>query len=93
MPQQREGVGQPLEELPDADALDWTIVRSLLAANNATSQALESHLLHTYYDQDRNEAAESTEEYIERAIANHEQIIEDLRFARDLVDERQMAKR
>ena len=88
MSKQQEGVGHPLEELPDERAVDWTIVRSLLTANEATSRALESHLLQAYYDESKGAKTESTEQYVERAIARHERIIEDLQFARDLLDER-----
>jgi len=88
MSKQQEGVGHPLEELPDKRAVDWTIVRSLLTANEATSRALESHLLQAYYDESGGAKTESTEQYVERAIARHERIVEDLRLARDLLDER-----
>ncbi|RLM56526.1 hypothetical protein DVK02_08460 [Halobellus sp. Atlit-31R] len=88
MSKQQEGVGHPLEELRDERAVDWTIVRSLLTANEATSQALESHLLRAYYRESGEIETESTEAYLERAIARHERILEDLEFARDLLDER-----
>jgi hypothetical protein len=88
MPQQQERTGHPLEELPDDGAIDWTIVRSLLAASDATSQALESHLLQAYYRESEDTETEPTEQYLDRAIVRHERIIEDLRFARELLEER-----
>ena len=88
MSQQHEGVGHSLNELQDDAAVDWTIVRSLLAANDATSRALESHLLQVYHKEDGSTETESTEEYIERAIARHERIIEDLRFSQELLKNR-----
>ncbi|MGQ4556643.1 hypothetical protein [Halobellus sp. GM3] len=88
MSKQQEEAGHPLNELPDQQAVDWTIVQSLLAANEATSRALESHLLQAYYEQDGNAETESTAQYLERAVTRHERIIEDLRFARELLEER-----
>ena len=88
MSPQQEGIGHPLDELPDGRGVDWTIVRSILAANDATSRALESHLLQGYHEPDDNAETESTEEFLERAIARHERIIDDLQFARELLEKR-----
>jgi hypothetical protein len=84
MSQHQEEVGFPVGEVPSDDDLDWTILRALLAANNKTSRAMESHLLRVYYGGE----AEQTTEHIQRAIERHERIIEDLELAKEMVDRR-----
>lgn len=87
MSRHQEGVGGPVGELPSDDDIDWTILRAMLAANNKTSQAMESHLLRVCYGGDAE--VEQTKEHIRRAIERHERIIEDLQLAKEIVDRRE----
>jgi hypothetical protein len=89
MIQHQEDEARPrIDELPGDEDLDWTILRAMLAAHNETSQAMESHLLRVYYAESGGSQVERTEEHIQRAIARHERIIEDLRLANEMADSR-----
>ncbi|KTG30412.1 hypothetical protein [Haloferax profundi] len=81
----REETSEAFGELPDERALAWTITRALLAANDSASRALELHLLQSQYHDDSGDPT-ATKQYIDTAIEYHEQIIEDLRLARDGLD-------
>lgn len=80
---EREGDSGEFEELPDDGTVDWVITRALLAANDATSAALEMHLVQTQYRDSAASNATSIRRQIDEAIEHHEQIIEDLQFARE----------
>ncbi|ELZ90379.1 hypothetical protein C440_16911 [Haloferax mucosum ATCC BAA-1512] len=90
MDNRHEGKVAVLGELPDDDSIEWTITRALLSASDSTSRALESHLMQTqYHDYDCDErSTEQTRAHIDDAIDRHEQILEDLRFARDALEYR-----
>ncbi|KAB1198154.1 MULTISPECIES: hypothetical protein [Haloferax] len=85
---EQEGDSGGLDELPDDGSIDWAITRALLAANDATSAALEMHLVQTQYRGDDGSNSAAIRQHIDEAIEHHEQIIEDLRFAREAVDHR-----
>lgn len=82
----REGDFGGFDELPDEESIDWAITRSLLSANDATSAALEAHLLRTQYRSADESGTNAIRRHIDEAIERHEQIIEDLRFAREGLD-------
>ncbi|WP_411964506.1 hypothetical protein [Haloferax sp. YSMS24] len=82
---EREGVSGELDELPDDGAVDWAVTRALLAANDATSAALEMHLVQTQYRDSAASNATAIRRHIDEAIAHHERIIEDLQFAREAI--------
>ncbi|SEM01979.1 hypothetical protein [Haloferax larsenii] len=84
----KEGHEGLIDELPDDGAIDWTIIRSLLSASDSTSSALESHLMQTYYYGGDTISTAATQQYLDAAISKHERILEDLRLARDALDER-----
>ena len=86
MTYRQEGDPSEFTELPDDDAVDWTITRALLSANDELSRALEVHLLQTQYRSRDESDADVVKQYLDDAIEHHEQIIEDLRFARDALD-------
>ncbi|GGJ05133.1 hypothetical protein GCM10008995_13720 [Halobellus salinus] len=88
MSHQQEEACPPADELPENEDVDWTILRSMLAASNETSQAMESHLLRVYYSEGEDSQVAQTEEHLERAIARHERIIENLGLAKKMVDRR-----
>jgi hypothetical protein len=50
---------------------------------------MESHLLRVYYGESGDSQVAQTEEHLERAIARHERIVEDLRLAKEMVDRRE----
>ena len=89
MSQQQEEVSPPAGELPESEDVNWTIIRAMLAASNETSQAMESHLLRVYYGESGDSQIAQTEEHLERAIAQHERIIEDLRLAKEMIGRRE----
>ncbi|KAB1187465.1 MULTISPECIES: hypothetical protein [Haloferax] len=86
MTERREGKSEEFRELPDDGAVAWTITKALLEASDATSRALEMHLMQTQYDADADTDTASITQYIDAAIEQHQQIIEDLRLARDGLD-------
>jgi hypothetical protein len=77
-----------LDELPDLGALDWTAVRSLIAANEETTRALESYLLRTQYREDGSDLA-SVRAHIRGAIQRHERAVEELQLALAAVEKRE----
>ncbi|WP_396611620.1 hypothetical protein ACH9L7_15700 [Haloferax sp. S1W] len=84
-----EGTEGLLDELPHDGAVDWTIVRSLLSANDSTSSALESHLMQLHYHDGGDDIAmTTTQQYLDEAIAQHERILEDLRLAQEALENR-----
>ncbi|WP_416840346.1 hypothetical protein [Haloferax sp. DFSO52] len=85
---QNEGDSGEFEELPDNGTVDWAITRALLAASDATSAALEMHLVQTQYRGTSDADPTAIRRHIDEAIHQHEQIIEDLRFAREGLDQR-----
>ena len=85
MSQHQQGPHLPVDDPPEDD-IDWTIFRTMLAANIETSRAMESHFLRVHYGEGGDSDAERTEEHIERAIERHERIIEDLRLAKATID-------
>jgi hypothetical protein len=89
MSQHQQGARLPADDPPEDDDVDWTIFRTMLAANIETSRAMESHFLRVHYGERGDSGAERTEEHIERAIARHERIIEDLRLAKATIDRRE----
>ena len=73
----------------DADAfreLEWTLVRTLLSASASENRALESYFL-----QRRSRAGETDFDTIhgclDDALAHHRRAIEDLKLARQVLDE------
>lgn len=89
MSQRTDAPSDALDELPDADALDWTAVQTLLAANDETTQALQSYFLRARYRDDEVNDLSSVKGHIREAIERHESIVEDLEFALAAVDERE----
>ena len=79
----KEGDSGEFDELPDDGPVDWAITRSLLAASDATSAALELHLVQTQYNECSDTDPTAIRRHIDEAIEHHERIIEDLRFARE----------
>ena len=69
-----------------AEETEWIIVKTLLDANARTSQALEHHLLRTYYQQ-RAPDIEEMRTCVEEAIEEHERIVEDLRLTVEALGE------
>ncbi|SFG58116.1 hypothetical protein SAMN04488063_2486 [Halopelagius inordinatus] len=78
-----------LDELPDVDALDWTAVQSLLAADAETTRALQSYLARVHYRDDGATDLSSVKRHLREAIDRHESIAEELEFALAAVDERE----
>ena len=64
--------------------LQWTAARTLLAAQNRTTKALELYLLAQYLDQ--HHAHDELVTTLEAAIEDHERIIEDLEQALQALD-------
>lgn len=67
------------------DAPLWTATRSMIAAQNQTTEALEMYLLVQYLD--RTEANDELVQTIEAAIENHNEVIENLELALKMVEE------
>lgn len=70
----------------DDDEIDWVIVKTLLDANARTTQALEHHLLRTYY-QENPPDVQQMQACIERAIDDHQRIVNDLEATFEALDE------
>lgn len=72
------------KELPTAADRNWTVVSSLLVADQLTNRALEEHLLRLHYD-----GSESFNEldHIEATVERHEEIIDQLEFTKELLTE------
>lgn len=77
-----------VDELPDGDALDWTVLRSLLTANAETTRALEAYFVRAQYRDDASDLSPARE-HIREAIDRHEAIVEDLKLALAALDERE----
>ncbi|ELZ99760.1 hypothetical protein C439_12329 [Haloferax mediterranei ATCC 33500] len=86
MDNRHEGELAVFDELPDNNSIDWTITQALLAASDSTSRALEAHLIQAQYHNHDDHEAVSPRAHIDAAIDRHEQILEDLRFARDALE-------
>ncbi|WP_135807157.1 hypothetical protein [Halorussus marinus] len=77
-----------LEEVSDGDDWqnwEWLVAKSLLDANAHSSRAFEQHLLYTYHA-DADGDSEEMCRHIERAIEEHERIIEHLELAAQATD-------
>lgn len=68
------------EDGVDDDVVDWAILKSIQEANAASMGALEEYLLLVSHP-DTVGSAEETRRLLERSIANHEQVIEQLDLA------------
>ena len=67
------------------DVIDWTVLKSIQEANATSMGAMEEYLLLVA----RPEAvgsAERTRELLERSIAHHERVIEQLELAESRID-------
>jgi predicted solute-binding protein len=80
------GLGSVAMTVEEDDALemDWTIMKSLIDAQEHTNASLERYALYATHE-DVELDAEHIDDYLAQAIASHEQALEDLRTARDLV--------
>jgi DNA-binding ferritin-like protein len=76
-----------LDELPGTDALDWTVLQSMLTANAETTRAMETYVARTQY-RDDDPALEPVREHLEEALAHHETVVDQLEFALEALDER-----
>ena len=68
----------------EPSAIDWTAMRSLMAAQTATTRALEQYCLSITHPG----AETDTDEFIQRAIDRHQEIVEDLSLAADVCENR-----
>lgn len=89
MGQRTEGNEDVFDELPDATAVDWTAVQSLLRANAETTRALEAYFVRAQYREDGAADLSPAKEHIRRALDRHETIVEDLELALAAADERE----
>lgn len=78
-----------LDELPDVEALDWTAVQTLLAANAETTRALQSYFARVHYRDDGASDLSPVKQHLREAIDRHESIVEELEFALAAVEERE----
>lgn len=86
MSDRSDGIGSVAMTVERDNALemDWAVVKSLIDAQEHTNASLERYILHATHE-DVNLDAEHIDEYLAQAIASHEQALEDLRTARELV--------
>lgn len=91
MCERSDGPSDALDELPDADALDWTALQSLLAANAETTQALESYLARVQYRDEGGDDLSPVKDHIREAIDRHEDILEALELALAAVEKREQS--
>lgn len=68
----------------DALNMDWAVIKSLIDAQEHTNASLERYALYATHE-DVELDAEHIDDYLAQAIASHEQALEDLRAARELV--------
>lgn len=81
----KEGVLES-SELPEQGNFEWVVAKTLLEANARTTEAFEYHLLRVCRD-DGSADVESMLSNIQRAITEHERIIENLELAAEAVAE------
>jgi hypothetical protein len=80
-----DGGGQrgAVEESFGESELTWEIACSLLKADSYTNRALEEHVFRMCRE---NADPRSTEEYLEQALNRHREIVEELEYALDAVE-------
>jgi len=71
-------------DVDDALEADWAVIKSLIDAQEQTNASLERYVLYATHE-DVELDAEHIDDYLAQAIASHEQALEDLRTARELV--------
>ena len=69
-----------------SEETEWIIVKTLLDANARTTQALEHHLLRTYYQQCAPDL-EVMRTCVGEALREHERIVENLQLALEALAE------
>lgn len=78
------GPGGVVEQSFGESELSWEIACALLKADSYTNRALEEHVFRMSRD---DEDPRSTEEYLEEALDQHREIVAELEYALDAVDE------
>lgn len=68
------------EDGDDDEIVDWTVLKSIQAANGASMRAMEEYLLVATHPEAVGDH-ERTREFLERSIEHHEQVIEQLELA------------
>lgn len=66
--------------------LEWTLVRTLLSASASENKALESYFLQRH-SRDGDADFDTVHQYLDDALTQHRRAIEDLKLARQVLDE------
>lgn len=72
------------EDGDDDEFVDWTVLKSMQAANGASMRAMEEYLLVVTRPEVADDPAR-TREFLQRSIERHERIIEQLELAAEKI--------
>ncbi|MFO7926534.1 MAG: hypothetical protein ACQET5_08380 [Halobacteriota archaeon] len=72
------------EDGDDDEFVDWTVLKSIQAANGASMRAMEEYLLVATHPEVADNPAR-IREFLERSIERHERVIEQLELASENV--------